>query len=155
MKRFMKNFLFGVTLFLIPTLLFAQEYKYESIPGDPLNARIYTLSNGLKVYMSVVKDEPRIQTFIPVRVGSKNDPKETTGLAHYFEHMMFKGTSNVSSADYERLIAKFGGVNNAFTSYDYTGYYELFPANRFPLALELEADRMKNLVFNEKLANEY
>jgi zinc protease len=64
--------------------------------------------------------------------------------------MMFKGTTDVSSADYERLIAKFGGVNNAFTSYDYTGYYELFPANRFPLALELEADRMKNLIFDEK-----
>ena len=63
---------------------------------------------------------------------------------------MFKGTSNVSSDDYERLIAKFGGVNNAFTSYDYTGYYELFPANRLPLALELEADRMTNLIFDDK-----
>ena len=60
MKRFIKNFLFGISLLLIPTLLLAQEYKYESVPGDPLNARIYTLSNGLKVYMSVVKDEPQI-----------------------------------------------------------------------------------------------
>ncbi len=62
---------------------------------------------------------------------------------------MFKGTNKVSSADFERLIAKFGGSNNAFTSYDYTAYYEVFPANRLNLALELEADRMKNLQLNQ------
>ncbi|HOZ15734.1 MAG TPA: insulinase family protein [Tenuifilaceae bacterium] len=113
----MKNFLFGVTLFLIPTLLFAQEYKYESIPGDPLNARIYTLSNGLKVYMSVVKDEPRIQTFIPVRVGSKNDPKETTGLAHYFEHMMFKGTPEFGTMDWEKEKVLIDKIESLFEVY--------------------------------------
>ncbi len=117
MKLFMKNFLFGVTLFLIPTLLFAQEYKYESIPGDPLNARIYTLSNGLKVYMSVVKDEPRIQTFIPVRVGSKNDPKETTGLAHYFEHMMFKGTPEFGTMDWEKEKVLIDKIESLFEVY--------------------------------------
>ncbi|HPW27551.1 MAG TPA: insulinase family protein, partial [Tenuifilaceae bacterium] len=87
----------------------AQDYKYQSVPGDPLNARIYTLANGLKVFMSVSKDEPRIQTYIAVRVGSKNDPKETTGLAHYFEHMMFKGTPQFGTANWESekvLIAK-------------------------------------------------
>ncbi|WP_445202478.1 insulinase family protein, partial [Tenuifilum sp.] len=68
-----------------------QQYNYQTVPNDPMGVRIYTLDNGLKVFMSVIKDEPRIQTFIAVRVGSKNDPKETTGLAHYFEHMMFKG----------------------------------------------------------------
>lgn len=91
----------------------AQDYKYESIPGDPLNARIYTLSNGLKVYLSVYKEEPRIQTFIAVRVGSKNDPKETTGLAHYFEHMMFKGTPDFGSLDWakeEPLIKQIEGL---------------------------------------------
>ena len=56
------------------------------------NARIYTLDNGLKVYMIVNKDEPRIDAHVAVKVGSKNDPQETTGLAHYFEHLMFKGT---------------------------------------------------------------
>ena len=66
-------------------------YRYESVSNDPSNTRIYTLDNGLKVYMSVYKDEPRIQTYVAVKVGSKNDPSETTGLAHYFEHMMFKG----------------------------------------------------------------
>lgn len=70
------------------------KYSYETVPNDPLKARIYTLDNGLKVYMTVNKETPRIQTYIAVRVGGKNDPAETTGLAHYFEHLMFKGTIN-------------------------------------------------------------
>ena len=110
----------------------------------------YQLENGLKIIVKEDHRAPVVMTQIWYRVGSADEPLDKGGISHVLEHMMFKGTSNVSSADYERLIAKFGGVNNAFTSYDYTGYYELFPANRFPLALELEADRMKNLVFNEK-----
>jgi secreted Zn-dependent insulinase-like peptidase len=65
---------------------------YEYVTNDIFNARIYTLENGLKVYLSVNKDVPRIQTFIAVRAGSTYDPSETTGLAHYLEHMMFKGS---------------------------------------------------------------
>lgn len=80
--------------------------KYESVPNDPLKARIYTLDNGLKVYMTVNKETPRIQTYIAVRVGGKNDPAENTGLAHYFEHLMFKGTDKFGTQDYakEKLI---------------------------------------------------
>ena len=79
----------------------APQYDYETVPNDPLQARIYTLDNGLKVYMTVNKDEPRIQTYIAVRVGGKNDPAETTGLAHYFEHLMFKGTTHFGTQNYE------------------------------------------------------
>lgn len=74
--------------------------RYESVKGDPLGTKIYTLDNGLKVYMSVNKEEPRIQTYIAVKVGGKNDPSETTGLAHYFEHLMFKGTQSFGTSDY-------------------------------------------------------
>jgi len=70
----------------------AKDYKYKTVEGDLTKTRIYTLDNGLKVYLSVNKDKPRIQTYIAVRTGSKNDPAETTGLAHYLEHLMFKGT---------------------------------------------------------------
>ena len=76
------------------------KYKYESVAGDPMNTRIYTLDNGLKVYMTVNKSEPRIQTYIAVKVGGKNDPSETTGLAHYFEHLMFKGSEQFGTSDY-------------------------------------------------------
>ena len=75
------------------------KYKYETVDGDMAQTRIYTLDNGLKVYLSVNKEEPRIQTFIAVRTGSKNDPAETTGLAHYLEHLMFKGTSKFGVTD--------------------------------------------------------
>ncbi|MFK4000854.1 M16 family metallopeptidase [Psychrobacter namhaensis] len=110
----------------------------------------YQLENGLKIVVKEDHRAPVVMTQIWYRVGSADEPLDKGGISHLLEHMMFKGTTDVSSEDYERLIAKFGGVNNAFTSYDYTGYYELFPANRLPLALELEADRMKNLTFNDK-----
>jgi predicted Zn-dependent peptidase len=90
-----------VFVLLISCVQHESKYKYETVQGDPLKARIYTLDNGLKVYLSVNKDKPRIQTYIGVRVGSKNDPHETTGLAHYFEHLMFKGTQKVGTLNYE------------------------------------------------------
>jgi predicted Zn-dependent peptidase len=76
------------------------DYRYETVPNDPMNTRIYTLDNGLKVYLTVNKSEPRIQTYIPVRVGGKNDPQETTGLSHYLEHLLFKGTGTFGTKDY-------------------------------------------------------
>lgn len=93
-------------LFLTLILLFAasgliaQNYKYTTVPGDPLKTRIYTLENGLTVFMTVYKDEPRIQTYIATKAGSKNDPADATGLAHYFEHMMFKGTDEIATSDF-------------------------------------------------------
>ncbi len=76
------------------------KHKYETVKGDPMGTMVYTLDNGLKVYMTVNKETPRLQTYIAVKVGSKNDPKETTGLAHYLEHLMFKGTENFGTSDY-------------------------------------------------------
>ena len=75
-------------------------YTFQSVSNDPLKARIYTLSNGLKVYLSRYTDAPRIQTFIAVRAGSKNDPSNTTGLAHYLEHILFKGTSKIGTSNW-------------------------------------------------------
>lgn len=86
---------------LIFTTGFAQDFDYETVPGDPLNARIYTLKNGLKVYMTVYKDEPRIQTFVAIKAGSKYDPAHATGLAHYLEHIMFKGTPNIGTTNWK------------------------------------------------------
>lgn len=74
--------------------------KYETVKGDPMKVKIYTLDNGLKVYMSVNKEQPRLQTYIAVRSGGKNDPSDNTGLAHYLEHIMFKGTESFGTSDY-------------------------------------------------------
>ena len=89
-----------LTLLLAGLMLGAcGKYQYESVDGDPMQTRIYTLKNGLKVYLSVNKEKPRIQTYIVVRTGSKNDPAETTGLAHYLEHLMLKGTDKYGVTD--------------------------------------------------------
>ena len=96
MKRIL-TILAGVLMLLLAS---CSQYKYETVKGDPLGTKIYTLDNGLKVYMSVNKETPRIQTYIAVKVGGKNDPSETTGLAHYFEHLMFKGSQNFGTSDY-------------------------------------------------------
>ena len=94
--------MFGATALMLLASCTPKEeskYKYETVKGDLSEARIYTLDNGLKVYLSVNKEEPRIQTYIAVRTGSKNDPAETTGLAHYLEHLMFKGTDKFGVTD--------------------------------------------------------
>ncbi len=77
-------------------------YSYESIENDPTGLRLYTLENGLKVYLSKNDDEPTIQTYIAVRAGSNYDPKDATGLAHYLEHMLFKGTSKIGTQNWEK-----------------------------------------------------
>ena len=92
-------------------------YSYRTAPNDPLKARIYTLDNGLTVYLSDYKDAPRIQTFIAVRAGSKNDPATATGLAHYLEHMVFKGTSRLGAQDYERERAELAKIENLYEVY--------------------------------------
>ena len=91
--------------------------KYETVDGDPTGARIYTLKNGLKVYMIVNKDEPRIEAQVAVKVGSKNDPQETTGLAHYFEHLMFKGTKQFGTTDYAAEEPMLNRIEELFEIY--------------------------------------
>lgn len=100
MKKLTTGLLSLVLLLLAAIPAIAARHDFVTVPGDPLNTLQYTLPNGLKVFMSVNKDRPRIQTYIAVRVGGKNDPAETTGLAHYFEHLMFKGTEQFGTSDY-------------------------------------------------------
>ena len=78
----------------------AKDYKYETVQGDPMQARIYTLDNGLKVYLSVNKEKPRVTAHIAVNTGHRNDPADCTGLAHYLEHLMFKGSQKFGTSDY-------------------------------------------------------
>ena len=93
-----------IVLSIVTALLVScqQSSKYESVANDPMKSRIYTLDNGLKVYLSVNKDQPRIQTYTAARVGGKNDPSNNTGLAHYLEHLMFKGTTQFGTNDYAK-----------------------------------------------------
>ena len=96
------------------------KYDYKTVEGDPLQTKIYELENGLKVYMSVNKETPRIQTYIAVKVGGKNDPAETTGLAHYFEHLMFKGTEQFGTSDYAAEKPLLDEIEQLFETYRQT-----------------------------------
>ena len=109
---------------LLPFYLFAllllsscQKYQYESVKGDLSQTRIYTLDNGLKIYLSVNKEAPRIQTYVAVRTGSKNDPKETTGLAHYLEHLMFKGTDKFGVTNPEEEAPLLDDIEQRYEQY--------------------------------------
>ncbi len=102
-KAFISSFLIMLILaYLVISNLGNSNYKYDylTVENDPLNTLIYTLDNGLKIYMSVNNDEPRIQTNIAVNTGSKQDPSDATGLAHYLEHMLFKGTSEMGTVNW-------------------------------------------------------
>lgn len=114
-----KSIVLGLT-FVIGSVIYAQTaktYKYESVPNDPLHARIYKLDNGLTVYMTVYKNAPRIQTYIATRAGSKNDPHDATGLAHYLEHMLFKGTDKYGTKDYAKEKTELDKIENLFEVY--------------------------------------
>jgi predicted Zn-dependent peptidase len=110
----MKKFL---VLLAAAALALSSCSKYETVKGDPLEAKIYTLKNGLKVYMTVNKDEPRIQTYVAVRAGGKDDPSDNTGLAHYLEHMMFKGTKILGTQDYEAELPLLQQIDSLFEVY--------------------------------------
>ncbi len=126
-----------------------KEYVYETVPNDPLNAKLYTLENGLKVYMSVYKDAPRIQTFIAVAAGSMHDPADNTGLAHYLEHMMFKGTNNIGSIDWEKEKVLLQEISDLYEEYRKV----TDPAKRKEIYAKIDAT--SNEAAKYVIANEY
>jgi zinc protease len=126
-----------------------QGFTYEIIKNDNSGVRLYTLKNGLKVYLAQNTDEPRIQTYIPVRTGSNNDPADNTGLAHYLEHMVFKGTSKIGTQDWateKKLIAQISDL------------YEQHKAETDPekkIALYKKIDEVSQEASKYSVANEY
>lgn len=108
------------------------------------------LSNGLKALLLENHKAPLVSFQVWYRVGSRNEAWGKTGLSHLLEHMMFKGTNKIGPEEFSRIIQENGGDNNAFTSRDYTAYFENLRADRVDVAMELEADRMQNLVLREE-----
>lgn len=104
----------------------------------------HTLDNGLKIIVREDHRAPVMVSQVWYKVGSSYETAGVTGVSHVLEHMMFKGTTKVPGGEFSKIIANYGGSENAFTTYDYTGYYQLMSARNLPLSLELEADRMQN-----------
>jgi len=110
----------------------------------------HVLDNGLEVYLVPVERAPTVTTMLVYRVGSADEKLDQTGLSHYLEHLMFKGTDKLMPGDIDRITLRRGGANNAFTSEDITAYHFDFAADRWEEALKIEADRMRNLRIDEK-----
>lgn len=152
----MKNIKLSVVVFVFTMImlcigsLFAQKsYTYKTFPNDPLQVREYTLDNGLKVYMSIYKDAPKIQTYIAVRAGSKNDPHETTGLAHYLEHMMFKGSERLGTSDWEKEKVLIQKIEDLFEA------YRMFDDEQTRTAIYHKIDSLSYEASKIAIANEY
>ena len=114
------------------------------------DVRTETLSNGLRVFLKPIPKCPIVTTMVVYKVGSCDEDKSSTGLAHYLEHLMFKGTHKLMPGDIDRLTQRNGGQNNAYTTDDYTAYHFDFAADRWEVALQIEADRMRNLLIDDK-----
>lgn len=140
----------SLLLILLPLAFSCSDkYQYKTVEGDPMNTRIYTLDNGLTVYLSENKETPRIQTYIAVRVGGKNDPAETTGLAHYFEHLMFKGSEQFGTQDYAKEKPLLDEIERLFEVYRKT----TDPAER--KALYAKIDSVSYEASKYSIPNEY
>ena len=114
------------------------------------DAQETTLPNGLKIIVREDHRSPVVVSQIWYKVGSQDEPEGLTGISHVLEHMMFKGTTRHKPGEFSRIIAENGGRENAFTSYDYTAYFQQLEKSRLPVSFELEADRMQNLLLTEE-----
>lgn len=109
----------------------------------------YTLDNGLRVVVIPDHRAPVVTHMVWYKVGASDEPAGKSGIAHFLEHLMFKGTQKIAPGELSKIVARNGGQDNAFTSQDYTGYFQRVAKDRLPLVMEMEADRMTNLVLTD------
>ena len=133
------------SIILVVVFLFA-----SNVRGGVFNPETFKLKNGMEV---IVVNNPRVPVvthMVWYKVGSADEGPGETGIAHFLEHLMFKGTKTRKSGEFSKIVARNGGRENAFTSYDYTAYFQTIASDRLETVMELEADRMTNLVITSK-----
>ncbi|MEM1344194.1 MAG: pitrilysin family protein [Pseudomonadota bacterium] len=113
----------------------------------------FTLDNGLQAVVIEDHRAPVVTHMVWYPIGSADEPAGKSGIAHFLEHLMFKGTDEIPEGAFSKIIAANGGTDNAFTSYDYTGYFQRIAADRLGLVMKMEADRMRDLVITDALAD--
>lgn len=152
----MRN-LFKMLLFLfIPLGGFAQEEQQtREVSKFEVPVEYYQLDNGLKVILSPDQTSPTAIVAVYYNIGFRIEPKDRTGFAHLFEHMMFQGSENLGKMEFIKLVQENGGVLNGSTRFDFTNYFEIVPANKLETMLWAEADRMRGLdITQENLTNQ-
>ena len=121
-----------------------------SEPGQTFGSRSFVLDNGLQVVVIPNRRAPLVHHAVWYKAGAADEPPGLSGIAHMLEHLMFKGTETAPDGAFSDIVARNGGNENAFTSQDYTGYYQNIAADRLELVMRLEADRMANLAFSDE-----
>ena len=134
----MKNIVLFLTIFCCGWLT-AQQVKFEE----------YDLANGLHVILHQDNSVPIVTTSVLYHVGSKDEDPDRTGFAHFFEHLLFEGTQNIEKGKWFQIVTANGGSNNAYTTNDFTYYYENFPSNNLQLGLWMESERMLHPVIDQ------
>jgi zinc protease len=130
--------------------LFASGACAKLFSVEPRRVETFTLANGLQGVVLPSSRAPIVSQTVVYKVGSADEMPGKTGIAHFLEHMMFKGTATVGPAEFSRIVARNGGRDNAYTTFDSTGYYQTVAPDRLELVMRLEADRMANLRITEK-----
>lgn len=139
-------FVTRVSLCLLLLLAFA-----ASAPAQQVDVKTHTLKNGMKILVQEDNSIPNVALYIFYRVGSRNERPGTTGLSHFFEHMMFNGAKKYGPGEFDRVMEANGGANNAYTSQNVTVYQDWFPRSALEKIFDLEADRIRDLSLDPKV----
>ncbi len=144
-----------ITLVLILTTISLDTACAQDGVPDALGwaPQTFTLDNGMQVIVLPDHRVPVVTHMVWYRVGAADEPVGKSGIAHFLEHLMFKGTHNVPPGELSKIVARNGGQDNAFTSQDYTAYFQRVALDRLPIVMELEADRMANLVLTDEVVD--
>src|SRR6185436_18281493 len=122
-----------------------------TVRAQSFDIKTRTLKNGMKILVQEDHSIPNATMYIFYRIGSRNERPGTTGISHFFEHMMFNGAKKYGPGQFDRVMEAAGGRNNAYTSYDVTAYQDWFPSSALELIYDLEADRIRDLSFDPKI----
>ena len=134
-----KSILSLTSAFLIAFSINAQQVEFEE----------YDLNNGMHVILHQDKSAPVVTTAVMYHVGAKDEQPDRTGMAHFFEHLLFEGTENIDKGEWFKIVAANGGKNNANTTDDRTYYYEIFPSNNLELGLWMESERLLHPIIGQ------
>ncbi len=145
------DYVLGHAISRILTTLFLVSGMSANSVAEVFNPQSFTLDNGMQVVVVTNHRVPVVTHMVWYKVGAMDEPPGKSGLAHYFEHLMYKGTKSLKPGEFSATVARNGGRENAFTSQDYTGYFQSVAVDRLPLMMKIEADRMTNLVLNDEI----
>lgn len=148
-KKMFSSMIFRASLLTV-LLAATNGFAAETIPTlfDP---KTLTLENGLEIVVIEDHRAPVVTHMVWYKIGSADEPTGKSGIAHFLEHLMFKGTKTIPSGEFSSIVARNGGQDNAFTSLDYTAYFQNASVDKLPLLMKIEADRMSNLVLNDEV----